>query len=418
MIELVLAKDILHKVLSEDVTFKKATKDVFSGGDNSYAVKSVTALVGCELRHHLLFKHILKRYEECFSKEELELCYLALANKFFLKVLNNDEVKKFIDEKLGSKDHKDFDEVYNFEGSPLELVKLPRESVDFISIRFNTPRWLIKMWSKHFGKGVTFKILKKNVRPLEQYVSVNTLKTSEEDLLKAYPNEFTKTESKNLLKVNPKANLRKIKEYKEDYFYYFKSPLKSLIDNYQNELLNEISLYSGADNSFVHELIVRSKLETGINLAVPCIDDRPEILRQIRVFKARNVNLFNAKDEIGMKAGISGKQELFYVFPSSSSFDKIAQYPDYLVHFNRENLDSLIEGERKSLEFAAPYLMEEGILIYIVDTLNKKESSLIIEEFLTKHNEFELIEEKQCFPFDETSSSLYFAVLKRKSDEK
>lgn len=417
MIEVVLAKDILHKVLNEDVTFKKATKEVFSGGENSSALKCVTALVGCELRHHLLFKHILKRCEDSFSQDELELCYLALANEFFLKALDNDEVKKFVDEKLKDKDHKDFDEIYTFEGSPLDLVKLPRESIDFISIRFNTPRWLIKMWSKHFGKGVSFKILKKNARPLDQYVSVNTLKTSEEDLLKSYPNEFSKSESKNLLKVNPKANLRKLREYKEDFFYCFKAPLKGLIDKYQNELLNEISLYSGADNSFVHELIVRSKLEVGINLAVPSIDERPEILRQIRIFKARNVNLFNAKDEIGMKAGISGKQELFYVFPSSSSFDKIAQYPDYLVHFNRENLDSLIEGERKSLELVAPYIMQEGLLIYIVDTLNKKESSLIIEEFLNNHTEFELVEEKQHFPFDESNSSLYYAVLKRKSDE-
>ena len=415
MIDLVLSNQLLTKILKEDVSFKKGLRELFPQAKEESSIKNVSALVGCELRHHFLFKHLLRKCEG-LSDELLYYVYLALANKFFIKTLDVNEVKAFMDEKFGDINHAIFDEIYAFEGSPIDLVKLPRDSVDFTSIRFNTPRWLVKMWSKHFGMGQTYKILKKNVRPMNQFVSVNSLKVNEEELLKSYPAAFKKTKINGLLEVTPKYNIKKLDEYKQDYFFNLKAPLKEIANKYHNELLDEISVYSGMNNDFIHELMVLSKFKAGINLVVPSIEKRAELLRLIRISKARNINLFEAHDEIGMKTGISGKQELFYVFPESSSFDLISKYPDYIVRFNRESLDGLIEGEKKALELVAPYIMEDGLLIYIVDTLNKKESTLIIEAFLEAHKEFELIEERQYFPYEEEEMALYKAVLKRKHD--
>ena len=61
--------------------------------------------------------------------------------------------------------------------------------------------------------------------------------------------------------------------------------------------------------------------------------------------------------------------------------------------------------------------MNDGQIIYIVDTLNKKESVDVVSTFLKEHSNFELIEEKQCFPFDKYDTAMYYAVLKAKGNE-
>ena len=414
MIQLVLAKEVLNKIIYEDVTFKKALKDISKSKENQPYLKVVSALVGCELRHHLLFTHLLKPAIETYSQNQFIFSCLAFANRFFLKALNDELVKVFLNEQLATVDHKLFDEIYAFDGSPIDLIKLPRESIDFTSIRFNTPRWLIKMWSKHFSKGQTYKILKKINRPFHQFVAVNTLLTNSDELISKYPEDFEKTDFENLLSIKSKINPKKLPEYKIGYFYLLKKPLREIIEANHNELLKEISVYSGSNSEFIRDLVVKSKLEDGINLAVPSIENRPELLRLIRTSKARNINLFEVKDETSLKAGLSEKQELFYVFPESSSFDKISLYPDYLIHFKRERLDEIIEGERRALELVSPYIIEDGKLIYLVDTLNKKESSLLIQSFIADHPEFELVKEKQYFPYDESEMALYCAVIRRK----
>ena len=46
------------------------------------------------------------------------------------------------------------------------------------------------------------------------------------------------------------------------------------------------------------------------------------------------------------------------------------------------------------LDVNANYVKEDGILLYSTCTLNKKENEKQIQSFLTKHQEFEFLEEK------------------------
>ena len=52
-------------------------------------------------------------------------------------------------------------------------------------------------------------------------------------------------------------------------------------------------------------------------------------------------------------------------------------------------------------------------MVYAVYTYNKKESTLIIEDFLNSHPNYSLIEEKQIFAHEVPSDGVYYAVLER-----
>ena len=136
-------------------------------------------------------------------------------------------------------------------------------------------------------------------------------------------------------------------------------------------------------------------------------------MRFIRTNDIHNVNLFEAKDEFGLKAGVSYEQDTVVVFPESTRFDIASKYPDYLLHFDRDSLDEILSKEKEALELCAPFVNEGEQLIYIVNTLNKKESTLMIQEFLSNHPNFTLVSEEQMLASHPFATTMYYAILSR-----
>lgn len=413
MIELVLAKQVLADIIENDISFKKALRKAFSANKSSDVSKTISALVGCELRHHFMFEESIKRLSIEVSNDEKYLIYLAACNKFFLKRL---DVKK-VGEYLGSvfeKEKLDYlSKAINTSGTFADAVPVKKDSIDYVGLRFNTPKWLIKMWSKHYGRGTSFKILKKNSKPIEQTYRINEML----DSMKNFDGEIEDFKVTKVPGVYSYVGTKPIKSNPliENNELVAERPIyKEIVDKYQNELIQEASVFSGMDDSLFKELLIRSQGRLGINVVVPNLGERAEILRQIRLSGYKTVNLFEAKDEIGFKTGISHKQDIFYVHPKSSSFDKIRVYPDYLIHFKQHDIDTFIKEQKSSLETSSKFVNDGGLLIYVVDTLNLKETTAIIDDFLVNHEEFELVEDRQIFPFDEEDITLYYAVMKLK----
>ena len=77
----------------------------------------VTALVGCELRHHLVFEELVKRTFGDLSIKSAGGIYLLMANARFIKRFNEDELKEFAKKTMvengASYDEKTFVEFYD-----------------------------------------------------------------------------------------------------------------------------------------------------------------------------------------------------------------------------------------------------------------------------------------------------------------
>ena len=86
----------------------------------------------------------------------------------------------------------------------------------------------------------------------------------------------------------------------------------------------------------------------------------------------KNINFFGAEPD-SMEAAISRPQDLVIAAPNSSNFDLIRDYPDYLLHFKKEEMDALFAQEKAVLEGCSKFVAEKGTLIYCVYTISKKE---------------------------------------------
>ena len=90
--------------------------------------------------------------------------------------------------------------------------------------------------------------------------------------------------------------------------------------------------------------------------------------------------------------------------------------PDYFLRFDIEKLDELIANQSKALNEASAQVEDNGYLLYLVDTISKKETTGVINSFLNDHKEFSLLKDKMYFPYKKYGGSYYFAILKKEGN--
>ena len=95
-----------------------------------------------------------------------------------------------------------------------------------------------------------------------------------------------------------------------------------------------------------------------------------------------------------------------------SGLGVLKRKPDIKLKIKPENLDEIVNLQKKILDNAAKYVKVNGILIYSTCTLNKKENERQIAQFINSHLNFELLDEKTILPFE--NDGFYHAKLVRK----
>ena len=413
MQELDLSLTILNDIIDNDESFAEALKKVFKADVDKRPYRAaVAALVGCELRHHILFGYLLNDMD--LSEEEKRYVSLVLSNIAFVKKLDVEAVKKALNEKLGEKASIVNELIVTAEaGKSFIPEDMSRTSNRYLSLRYNTPEWVLKIW-QHYGFGTTYKILRKNSVPNVATLRVrDPLSVAE---LCERNSDFVPSAVDGIVNYKGKIAIRKIPEFQRGELFLEKPGVKAVIDRFIIEEPKELMVYEGGnDSSLLYEILETYKDSIGINLVVKNMDDHMLVGKQIRKCDLKNVNFFAAESD-SMNAGISRLQDLVIVSPKSTDFDKIREEPDYLLHFHKqEGEGKLYTDEKDTLENCAKFVAENGTLVYMIRTISKKEGHNLINAFLANHQEFHLIEEKQMFPFEANETALYYAAMMKQT---
>lgn len=415
--EFELSAKILDDIVEGGVPFGEALRKVFQPSADLRPLRgSVAGLVGCELRHHLMFEYLFSADEYTdFTKEEKVICSLALANAYFYKRFDAAEVSAYLAELLGEEKKAKVDALLERAGSPEKyLADVQPRSDLHLSLRFNTPEWVLKVF-RHYGHGTAYKILKANARPAKAYVRVATSSISTAGVV-ASGDDFEETSVPDVLLYKGKLPLRKVDLYHKGMVYDIRPGTKYVSDKFQVEDPKEcFAFVAGRDHSLLRELVESYGDELTMNFGTYDTKTVLDVKKAIDARKLKNVNLFNcdpSKDET-IKAAVSRKQDLVFVVPESSHFDAIREAPDFLLHFSTEQLDDIYRRQGEALKGCAEYVEEGGVLVYMIYTISRKEGHNTVSTFLADHPEFHLIEENQLFPFDELDTSIYYCALKK-----
>lgn len=413
MVELRFASNIVYLVIIDGKNYVDAVDEVFPNERKTFQSSNISVLLAKQtLKHFYLYENILNENKINLSSKEKCLVFVVLTNIFYTKVLNRNSCISFLQDEINHEELIKLKPILNRKEPLEDLICFEKDSDFYYATKYNAPIWLIHMWRKHYGDELVKVFLEASINhELQSYV-VNSLKTTTDELLKKYP-DFS-SPFKDMLIYEGTKRFELTPEFKNDEYIDVKIGFKTLIDTCYNPFY-EVLLYSGYDDDFVKTNIIKTQKKQSLNVAVPNLDRRGELMRFIRMNDIHNVNLFEAKDIYGMKAGVSYRQDLVVVFPKSTRFDIVSKYPDYLLHVDRDQLDEIIGGEKEALELCSEFVNDEGTLLYVVNTLNKKETSLIVKEFLENHPEFEFSKEEQLTAAHPFATTMYYAFMHRKA---
>ena len=177
-------------------------------------------------------------------------------------------------------------------------------------------------------------------------------------------------------------------------------------------MLRGLAIYSEYPNDLLIDLVSRKEAITGVEFIAGNLSAATSTKNFIQKNQIKGINVYEASASAIITC-LSKPVHTFVVMPDSSRLNLLQLLPDYFIRFNFEKLDELIANQKLALKEAAEQVEEDGYLLYLVDTLSKKETINIINEFLANNENFTLVRDKIYFPYKKYGGSYYFAALKK-----
>ena len=410
----VLARDILNRIINENTPFSLALKQAFKKNEVSKEDKAnISAMVGCVLRHYLVLSNVISKQYPALDSVGVIALMIAFSNALFIKKLDQEDCNKEAQQYLKEEDIKaqDFIEPY------LQEKKLVPENIEvgsfeFLSFRYNTPTEIIKMWNKQFGHIAVSKALKANSKPAPVVLRIDNKKIEDEDFFNKYP-EFERIEGVNGMALYKGEGKFKNHEVSEKALATpYALAFKEMLDEGDVDLLRGLAIYTEYPNDLLIDLISRKESISGVEFIAGNLATASNARNFLNKNQVRGVNVYEAQAS-SIITCLSKPVHTFVVMPDNSRFNLLQLLPDYFLRFDFNKLDELIANQKLALKEAAEQVEEDGYLLYLVDTLSKKESINIINEFLANNENFTLVRDKLYFPYKKYGGSYYFAALKK-----
>ena len=268
--------------------------------------------------------------------------------------------------------------------------------------------------AKTIRKRFNFQNFEKQLSSSVPCVRVNEQLITAQEVLAKNP-DFTLSPVENILIYQGRGKPKYLEEFKENKIFFMKMATKYVIDRLDIEPLKGIAIYSDVPNNIYLDLLVRFSKTTKVDYIVNHLQTYLETRKAIEENGFTGISIYNASFA-SIITCVSRPVNTFICLPKSTTFDLLRSTPDYFLRIKQEKLDEIIKEEMESLEASAKVVEIGGRLVYMIPTICKKESSNLIGNFLTNHPNFELVEEKQFFPFESFDSCLYYAILKRRGE--
>ena len=407
------AHSCLMEVLYKKVPFKLAIENICT----KHTVfredrKNLTNVIGCSLRHFYVFDNLISQLEKDFNDAQKVALYLYLSNKLFVPVLPTESVLEALT-KFQIKET-DLNKLDALTSDKTKLIpgEINNDSIEYLHYRFNIPTWVLKMWMKHY-KGYTYKIVKSINKPANHYAIIN--KSSFDEELSKYP-ELEKTPFEELYLYNGNVAPKRHSLFKDGKLVTISPAEFYLLRKLDLDVIRKIGFYSETFNELHLQLMAMLSPNYHMDIIAGTAEAYYQTKKDIEKYKLNGINLYNTGHS-SIITCMSDKVHNFFVCPKNTDFAEFRKSPDFFNRVDAGSLDSYIANQKASLISASDFVEDGGNLIYLVSTMNKKETVQIVDDFLKEKKTFSLVEQKQFLPFDKYDSTLFIAILRKEGSD-
>lgn len=276
-----------------------------------------------------------------------------------------------------------------------ENIRYPDKETDlvnYLSVVYSHPVWLVKRWLKQFGEDFTSKLMESNNERPKLYLRLNKLKTSKSELITlldevdvkykncAYFDEF--------LELKSISNITDWEYFKKGYFNIQDEATGfgvKLLDVKASDRVLDMCSAPGGKTSF----LAAEMDNEGEIVAIDLHESRIKILEQnlerlgVKNVKTVAVDTLKFKDE--------EKFTKILADVPCSGLGTITKKPDIKWKRMLSDLYEMPKLQFRILEKGASLLRVGGEIVYSTCSIDREENIDIVNKFLEKYSNFELI---------------------------
>ena len=355
----------------------------------------VTNLVNGVLKNYDLLVYQHKYLYQKSSLRNSIILSMATYEKLFLNekdyVVNNEYVNLAESE---------FDK--KFINAVIHKINILKYSDDEY-INNSLPKWIYELLQKQYTSDELKIILNNYKRIPEVYYRINPNKCSISDLSKFNINSIDN------YSFTCNTSLINTEEFNNGFFYVQDINASKLIDALD---LKPNDIFLDACSAPGSKLFNALEIIKPTNAYANDINEkRLDLIKQKANILGYNGVHYFCEDASNLNKIIDNKFDKILLDVPCSGLGVIGRRNDIKYHIKPENLDELQNIQANLLENVCELVNDNGFILYSTCTLNKKENSKQVDNFINKHTNFKLIKSETIL--NDQGDMFYFALLKK-----
>jgi len=297
---------------------------------------------------------------------------------------------------LGWRELKDVEEVFGeILSTELDCALEGMEDIEKVGLLTYNPTWFVKYCFRMFGRKEALRFLEKSAEIPPTYLRINTLKASEETLLKRIEDDDVVVERVQQLKlcyrvIQSKRPLIRTRSFREGLFYIQDkaSCLAAEVANPEaGATVLDACAAPGAKTTHLTQLME--------NEGAICSVDYSR--RRIMVWK-RETKRMGTKIASPIVADarktlpLNLSADLVILDPPCTSTGTFSKMPSAKWRLTKRSMLGMARVQWEILDHCSGYVKESGFLVYSTCSIAVEENEMLIERFLKWHPEFKLVE--------------------------
>ncbi|UCE06432.1 MAG: 16S rRNA (cytosine(967)-C(5))-methyltransferase RsmB [bacterium] len=260
--------------------------------------------------------------------------------------------------------------------------------VEYISVYYSHPEWLVDRWIKRFGVEETISLCQANNKNPELSLRANKIKTSTNELQNLLSNVPTTRSNylENFLLAKKLPNLSQFEPFQHGKFSIQDTSAGlacTLLAPKPGEKIIDLCAAPGGKTTFLAEL-------TGDRASIFAIDLNKSRLLRLR----QNLNRLGLKSVQLIQADGTQfscqKIDRVIVDAPCSGLGVLSKRVDLRWKRTLEQIEELSRLQLKLITNAANLLKSGGVLVYCTCTIEPEENEHIIKKFLVERNDFHI----------------------------
>lgn len=269
-----------------------------------------------------------------------------------------------------------------------------KNTINFLSIYYSHPKWMVEKWLKEYGKDFTVDLLKKNNEVPSISIRTNTLKISRKNLMELLQKEGIMVRKgqwcPESIIIENVSNIEKNKYFQKGLFQVQDQSsmlVAHVLDPKENQLVIDVCAAPGGKTTH----IAQKMNNTGKIIARDIYDHKLSLIKQnIDRLDIANIKLENY-NALEFDSDLAGQADRVLLDAPCSGLGIIRRKPDLKWNKCSEDIQEITTLQYKMLENATKYLKKGGILVYSTCTINADENFNIVRKFLERNPLFRLI---------------------------